>query len=372
MPEGFFGAPREWSRQKHEIIAKYLRGWAYKLSSRSRNLAFVDACAGAGCYETGEEGSPLLAAKLNRDTGLTGKGARLTVHACEADPETAERLRRTLREFIDADPPLAVVYESSFAAALPAILEATRRIPTLIFLDPYDNVTAHELAPILDDADRESTEVIVRVDANLLARVAGWVRDKPRTDRWQRTAEAFRRQLPSLGLDGERVRELLAQELPKGSLMEHVFEEYLALFERRFRYRTAIPVRADYFAAPKYYLVHCTNSVHGVAYMNDQWSTTDDGLFRATMERESAGQRFLFEPERPLRFDRRAVEQAVLDFLGKGQQQFIGVRAELALAYPAELREKHHKAIIQGLIQRGAVKQEPAGVLEDRTLLSLA
>ncbi len=45
-----FAQVLEWSKYKHELLAKYLRVWCYKLGSQHHELAFVDTHAGAGKY----------------------------------------------------------------------------------------------------------------------------------------------------------------------------------------------------------------------------------------------------------------------------------------------------------------------------------
>ena len=44
---------------------------------------------------------------------------------------------------------------------------------------------------------------------------------------------------------------------------------YLKEFYERFRFVQLVPIRPSYFAAPKYFLVHATNSAHGAAFLND-------------------------------------------------------------------------------------------------------
>src|SRR5690242_12635118 len=62
-----FAQPLEWSSYKHKLLKNYLHVWCYKLGSFYRELAFVDTCAGAGKYEDGSDGSPVIAARYNDD-----------------------------------------------------------------------------------------------------------------------------------------------------------------------------------------------------------------------------------------------------------------------------------------------------------------
>ena len=123
--ETFFEKRRRWSEYKHEILNKYLHVWTYKLGSRHKLLSFVDTCAGAGIYEDGVLGSPVIAAQWNSDPVMRERGTSLVVHACEANARLAQTLRAALAPWTDLDPPLAFVYQEPFQEAIPRILQAT-------------------------------------------------------------------------------------------------------------------------------------------------------------------------------------------------------------------------------------------------------
>jgi len=372
---GFFEQVSEWGKYKHLILQKYLQAWVYKLGSTYPELAFIDGCAGEGAYGKGSTpGSPLIAVQWNDEQVTKGRGGRLVVHAVEADPESAVKLQRTLAPWAGREPPQAIVYPESLEAVLPRLLEATRGVPTFIFIDPYGlgPVTKDKLEPLLRDTNRKPTEILVRADPVLLARWAGWIDERPRDARGSRTAQTFREKLRAYNISPEAVEALLIRgERPSVS---ELFNAYLALFHDRFRFVQLIPIRASYYAAPKYFLVHGTDSPHGAALINDTVSTTEDDLFAATEINGAGGQGLLFEPERVPRVGLREASATIMEFLGTDgtAKQWIEVRAELAMRYGPDLRAKHHNAALRRLIEGGHVNNYTPGSLTERSLVAAA
>jgi three-Cys-motif partner protein len=372
MVNNFFAKPFEWSRLKHDILEKYLRVWIYKLASRYPELAFIDTCAGAGIYADGSDGSPLLAVRWNDRADLAAKGSRLIVHAVERNRSDAESLSRALQPWAGRTPPLAFVYATRFEHALPSILSRTRHAPTLVFIDPWGvhTLTAERLRPLLEDKGRAPTELLVRIDPVLFARFAGWLKEIPRDGRGQRTAAAFERLLGELNIDTDGLRDAAAVNPRALSNRMLMFDVYLRMFEERFRYVQIIPIRPSYFAAPKYYLVHCTDSPHGAAKINDMVSTTEDALFQDTIMRESGDQGLLFEPRREPRVRITDAEAFILEMLQSNNEvDFITTSARLALRFGPDLREKHHRQAVRELVRRKRIMQTPMGSLESTTLL---
>jgi three-Cys-motif partner protein len=363
-----------WSEYKHELLKKYLHVWCSKLGYISNELAFVDTCAGAGVYGDGHDGSPLIAARWNEHPMLRKRGTRITVHAFETDPENAAALRQNLAPWLEMLPPRAHVYERSFFDDMGEVLFQTRSMPTLFFLDPFGitDITADRLRPLLNDKNRESTEVLVRADPTMLARFAGWLRRAKRTAADERYAESFKRLLQRLNVDTEGLTS--ADDMTEvGPTKHRLFAQYLQLFVDRFEYVQLVPVRANYWAEPKYFLIHGTDSPHGAAHINDVVSTTEDDLYTSTESRKDkeSGQVTLFEPERePPRYRRQQLQAAALAYLrNRGQAKFIEVRAELARLFGPDFREKDHKSVVRALVDNGDVGLATGDKLDQHSVL---
>ncbi len=58
---------REGSKRKHRLLAKYLVLFSSKVGSRAPEIYCVDGFAGRGQYDNGDDGSPLLIARIADD-----------------------------------------------------------------------------------------------------------------------------------------------------------------------------------------------------------------------------------------------------------------------------------------------------------------
>jgi len=358
---------KDWGFWKHTILNKYMHVWVSKLGWRRAELAFVDAFAGCGRYEDGSAGSPLIAAKWNDHKLLHDK--QLIVHACEPDCDSFAALAQTLAPWTSLDPPRAFLYESSFEDAMPAILERTKDAPSLFFIDPCGtlDITAEKLRPLLEQGDRAPTEILLRIDPGMLSRYAGWVKAAERDARKQKTSAKMRALLAQFNVDVDAIA--ASDDQPE---KDELLGQYLALFNRRFKYVQLVPIRAHYFDAPKYYLVHGSDSPDGCAKLNDILSTTEDELFEITAVEDAAGQGFLFTPTRTPRVTVRDAKNFVVDLLSQtGLITFVEVCAELSKRFGPDLREKDHKKAVKELVTEGKVLRGDSGGITRKTPLRL-
>lgn len=375
--EGFFSEESEWSRYKHEILKKYLDPWVSKLQSLGRDLAFIDTCAGRGIYDDGSEGSPVLAARMNDRSPLATSDARLIVYAIEGDDEEYAHLSRHMRPWKQRG--LAHLFNQPFHEVLPRLMDQTKKHPTLVFVDPFRlvDVAPELLEPVLaSTASRLPTELLFRVDAGVLARMTGHLARKPdKSVREIKLERSMRSRLLHLGLDTEILERYEDEDAGKGQRHEVLLAEFLTTFEGVFQFVTPIPVRDDYYAKPRYHLVHCTNSAHGMIRMNDNVSTTEDDLFLATETKNAAGQMFLFEPERPLRAEPGDAMPIILKMLREtpgARLEFVEITAHLASHFGPDLREKHYRSAVHQLRRDGFLEVEgSSNAVSERTWIRL-
>ena len=373
MAESFFGSRREWSRFKHEILEKYLRIWVYKLARLHPELIFLDGCAGEGAYGDGSEGSPLIAAKWNDEKVLQTYGHRLVVHACEPEPAAFTKLAALMAKYTERQPACAVLYHKRFQDALPEIMQRAGTAPLLVFIDPFafEELEPAALGPLLE-FERDRTEVLFRADPTLLPRWAGWLRAHERSPASQQAAPHFKARLERLGIETSAIEESM-RTMPEGWTPDGLllFQAFLQAFEARFRYVQSIPIRASYYAAPKYYLIHCTDSPHGAAKINDAVSTTEDSMYEAAEEAAHGAQIGLFSLQRTPRVSLDQAKRTVLKFLDGGCRRFVEVSAELAMEFGPDLREKHHRRLVLELIDSGQLVMEGTSILRTASLLCL-
>src|SRR3954467_15722989 len=80
---------------KHELIRCYLNGWYPKLGFWARRVLYVDTHAGRGKYQTGEDGSPLVALRTLLTHGSRDKmlvASEFNFLFIERDPENVAAL----------------------------------------------------------------------------------------------------------------------------------------------------------------------------------------------------------------------------------------------------------------------------------------
>lgn len=386
-PQDFFGAVKPWSRHKHDILSKYLHVWVSKLQFRRSLLVYVDACAGAGSYASGEDGSPVIAARWNDHGLLAESGKRLLVIAIEQDADLFPDLEASLSPWAKRVPPQATALRGAFEDHIGKLVEITRGIPSFFFVDPFGvhGIEPDQLKPLLSAQNLHRTEILLRVDPGIFARASGWLRRKRRSAREQKTAESFERLLRRLEISDEVLDALSAEDdgLVKGERAAWLLSEYAKLFEGVFRYVQLIPIRASYFRAPKYFLLHATNSPDGASKLNDVVSTTEDRMFVETMKkRESqARQPSLFAStaeDRSQSYDgtpRWTIEDAARSAQGiltreRGSLRMIELSAELALEFGPDLRFKHHKQAVRRLAERGVLAWDGA-TLGEKSIVRL-
>ena len=365
----FFQRAQSWSSHKHDILGRYLTAWARKLGSQSDELAFVDLCAGAGQYGDGKPGSPLIAARVNQELG--GHGKRLIVYACEDHEQTASELRELLSAEMRQVPPLAYVFPKAFHEVLPEIMERTATVPTFIFLDPYGirALTKTALEPILAKQTRDATEFLVRVPPIALARMAGWLKHNPgRGAPARKVADGCRVLLKQIGLSEELLTEAANVE-PEGSgpTPDRLYRSYLSSLRERFRYVRGIPIRATYEAAPRYFLVHCTDHPDGLLIMNDVASCVDDDLYKRSEREKSLGQLDCFGNARLPRVSIAAAASRLEKALAQSKTyRYRDLRMLLVEQFGPELRKKEHDRVIDRLVDDGRAQRFPANGRRDR------
>jgi three-Cys-motif partner protein len=129
------------SRAKHAILRRYLQAWTPILTKGGfETIAYIDAFAGPGRYDSGEDGSPLIALKAALGARPTGRMLFLFV---EENPARAEHLRVLISDL--ALPPNFVVHVEGGRQFKPAFEDFRRRHfdnakrlpPTFAFIDPF-------------------------------------------------------------------------------------------------------------------------------------------------------------------------------------------------------------------------------------------
>jgi three-Cys-motif partner protein len=131
----FFVELKEWSERKLNILEGYLKAFVPVLGSHSRTkqVYFVDAFAGAGIYEDGAKGSAIRSVETARNYEREGKPYSLRCINVENRPDNYQNLVKNTAPFGD----LVLNLPGTFADNITRILDETANHSVLCFLDPF-------------------------------------------------------------------------------------------------------------------------------------------------------------------------------------------------------------------------------------------
>lgn len=101
-PDNFFEEVQAHTKAKHDILRQYLRAWfpimaTFAEKSGSKVMRYIDGFAGQGKYESGENGSPVIALDVVSDSkSLKNRGLIFEFLFFEETPEKFHRLEEVL------------------------------------------------------------------------------------------------------------------------------------------------------------------------------------------------------------------------------------------------------------------------------------
>jgi three-Cys-motif partner protein len=129
----FFESKSPQAVLKHGLLSRY----AYYFAGRAGHatdgrIAFIDGYSGAGRYEDGSAGSPLLLASSAARAETMNRDVRLAF--VEPDPGVRQRLRSTLR-VAEIEPDQVI--EQSLELAIEGLLDRYKDRAVLLFVDPF-------------------------------------------------------------------------------------------------------------------------------------------------------------------------------------------------------------------------------------------
>jgi len=174
--EDFFQTQRAAAILKHEVLTSYMTIFASKVGSVSPGgrVAYLDGFAGAGRYEDGAAGSPVLL--LKRAEALAYR--KLECHFVERDPANFRTLDATLHQQDNSNVLAWWTYEGALDVHLDTVLRQVAGIPLFAFLDPFglsvqDDVINKLLSRPRNAHGQPATEVLLNFSLRDLRRNVG-------------------------------------------------------------------------------------------------------------------------------------------------------------------------------------------------------
>ena len=341
----FHQARKTWSRIKHSILGRYLSLLLGKLGRPGEHVFYVDGFAGQGRYENGEDGSPLIAAKLAANPVQTSRRDVLRCINVEEKQDTYANLQEATRPYVEQG--IVTNLLGTFEDHLPTILEKAKSYPTFFFIDPFGTESA-EISTLQTIAHRRGkTEVLVRYDDTRVKRLIAWATNN-RTcleQRHRKTAEAFFARVGNLTSDAA-IEAFLNQD---AAAREALITGYVNEVKRRkvFEFGIHYPVRNPATGGHHYYLAHFSHHEDGYCYMANfmaEAERTLEGLSKRTSE--------LFGNE-PVQMELLEIRQ---EFVAQAEdaavKQIITALPEILRDYNLQGRRLENRKIFAAIVDR--------------------
>jgi three-Cys-motif partner protein len=338
------------SRIKHIILQKYLPSWGRILGSRNRRLCHFDCYAGPGVYEfqgRKVDGSPIIAVRAAKGYLAKAKGRQVTLILVEKDDKQRASLETELKRARPYGQGLHVhVMAEDVKEFVPNLLEQVPDLaPSFFLVDPY----GHPLTiPILNDILKHpQTEALINFMYYRINMDAGNPRVQHRLD------EMF-------GDDEWRTQAFMKDS---GWKREQGFLEYF-MSKINARYKLPFRIRFDVEDGvlrnrTKYYLIHASNHPKAVLLMKEiMWPLGDEeGIFDFSGEKH--GILFSSSPR-----EDELKEVLLRKYAGK-EVEFDQLREE---TWDLPFIEKHYRAVVKRLKERGLARITPVTSRTDRGL----
>jgi three-Cys-motif partner protein len=291
----FFEEPREQSRIKSRIVAKYFWTWANVVLSAAKGrvsrIAYVDLFAGPGQYSDGTPSTPIIVLKA----AIKDPRLQRALFTLFNDKDAANA--RSLRAAISGLPGVKKLkYEpqvenQEVGPKIVKTFEAIKLVPTLLFVDPW-GYKGLSLALINSVLQNWGCECIFFFNYNRInAALSNDAVQEHMNDLFgDERAQAIRRKLVGLGPDEREV--LIIEELSK------------ALKEIRGSYVLPFTFKNEQGTRTKHYLIFVSKNFKGYEIMKGimahESSERDQGV--ASFAYSEASQKYptLFELTRPL------------------------------------------------------------------------
>lgn len=281
------------TQAKHLFLARYLKAWLPIVASFNGRIAYIDAFAGPGRYNNGEEGSPLIALRSLLENPLFQSKARncnVVFFFIEEDKERAQALRDELGQ-LEATNPLPrwaeySVINGEFAPEITKILKTIEKegkllAPTFAFIDPF-GYSGVPLDPISRIARNPRFECLINFVYESIARHGG----KPEITIQQHIQQLFGSDKWQSSLDSSDPKQRFNQvtELYRSQLINKAKFRYVRTFSM-----------FDHGNQAEYVLYFGTNNRKGLSEMKQAMWKADPLSGQVFSDRTDAGQMVLLQ-----------------------------------------------------------------------------
>lgn len=325
------------TRAKHEILRRYLEAWTAILSLGGfPTIAYVDGFAGPGVYDSGEDGSPIIALKaaLKHQARIS---AELRFLFVEHDKKRAAQLKecvaaQTLPASFKVRIAEGMTFEQGFRTRLLEPYRAAKKPlpPTFAFIDPFGwtGVPFQLVKEILANKACEVLFNFMYEEINRFIEHPDQTKNFDElfgTTKWRDVANLY----------DARSRRNFLHDLYVSQLRNEAGARYVRSFEMR--------NKKD---ATDYFLFFATNNPKGMEKMKEaMWKVDESGEFRFS-DATNPAQALLFSPQP--NFD--ALRRAIISQF-HGREVSVGEIEDFVLAY-TPFRVTHYKRHVLAELER--------------------
>ena len=303
----FFEEKKEWSKTKDELLGSYLLPYFTKLLRTDSNICYVDCFAGAGLFDDGSKGSPLIAIDCREKAVGVSKvqGARSRIHCVFVEKKHAEKLKvnvETATKLSCCNKP--VIYAGEHETEVENILFSKLGYNVFLYIDPFGvRPLPFSLFERLCSMRFASLEILLNFNSFGFFRWACSAMKIPLScsDMRKNTYDGmddfyFNKENATVTrvneVAGGQYWKRIVLKYKKGVLNAHQAESQLALLYKRklmrlFNYALDIPLRDKENHMPKYRMIHACNHYEGCKLMADQMINRAKKLYLKIQKEET-------------------------------------------------------------------------------------
>lgn len=333
----FFAEKKSWSFVKDDLLQCYLLPYFQKLICTRCPITYVDCFAGAGKFDDGNDGSPLIALKSIKKSLEQTRISNPDIQSYFIEVNHFDQLNENLRGYQRIN-----VVKGKFEDQIMQILKGNVGRNLFLYIDPYGiKELEFDFLSSLSKMSFNTVEMLLNLNSVGFLRVAfAALKVEFRNTAELRSLEEYDSSLPksleTLTETANRVAgggywKKIIKDYLEGSLdfyraEERFIAEYCKKLREHYRYVLNMPIRVKTEHSPKYRMIHVTNHVDGVILMADNMLRREKKM----REIQQSRQLKLFEDEPSV-----DLEEILSEYLSrfKGFEHLNLILAEFFCAY---------------------------------------
>lgn len=297
----FFKAKKEWSKIKDSLLGCYLTLYFQKVLTTGKPIHYVDCFAGAGKFDDGELGSPLIAIQEAAKAMARAKNTNAqknNIHISLIEKKYATRLIANTRT-LEYQNPKTQIISGTYEGKIGDIIKNSKGENLFLYVDPYGiKYIYFSIFKQIKYTDLASKELLLNFNSFGFFRNACKVlnvdiKDDSILENY--SDDDFLEQEPTI-LTANVQSEATLNKIAGGTYWKEIVEEYnrgeidgytaekkithayVAALREVFKYVINMPVRLKATNRPKYRMIHACNHIDGSFFMAQNMQSRKEEL----------------------------------------------------------------------------------------------